>query len=194
MVTPIFLSFFFNIFSDKNPAFARMHVDYIQNILLESFNTIQSQHFAQKQIALFVLTIQWYFFFYLFFFHLFIYHFRWVHDSEHKQVFAFISTYTKHDSIFSVHCIRTFMENFVLPPQIRYLYFGSDGGSHFKSTYVFMFFSFFFLIYFSSTMANLFFTLFHDIKYKVFWVIDSASHGKGLLSLFLNVSYFFRHL
>ena len=72
---------------------------------------------------------------------------RWIGDNEHKQVFAFISTYTKHDSIFSIHCIRTFMQNFFLPPQIRFLYFGSDGGSHFKNTYVF-YFSYFLLTLF----------------------------------------------
>ena len=67
-----FLFLFFNLnnflFSDKNPAIACLHVDYIQNIILDSFNTIQSQHFAQKQIALFVLTVQWYFYSCFFFF------------------------------------------------------------------------------------------------------------------------------
>lgn len=43
----------------KDPSIARIHIDFIQNLVITTHDTIQSQHFAAKQITLLVITSQW---------------------------------------------------------------------------------------------------------------------------------------
>ena len=44
----------------KDPNICRAHVDFIQNINIQTWDTIQSQHFGQKQVTLLIVTFQWY--------------------------------------------------------------------------------------------------------------------------------------
>ena len=50
----------FELRNCKRPDICRAHVDYIQNINIETWDTIQSQHFGQKQVTLLIITLQWY--------------------------------------------------------------------------------------------------------------------------------------
>lgn len=43
----------------KDYTIARLHIDFIQNLTISTHDTIQSQHFASKQITLLVITVQW---------------------------------------------------------------------------------------------------------------------------------------
>ena len=82
-------------------------------------------------MTLLIITFQWYISQFKY-----INNFRFVGEDEHTQYAAVISTYTKHDPIFSKESIKTTISQIALPSQIKFIYWGSDGASAFKSTYV----------------------------------------------------------
>ena len=106
----------------RNPNICRAHVDYIQNINIQTWETIQSQHFGQKQVTLLIITFQWYISQFKY-----INNFRFVGEDEHIQYTAVISTYTKHDPIFSKESIETTISQITLPSQIKFIYWDLMG-------------------------------------------------------------------
>lgn len=50
-----------------DPTILQIRLDFIENLKITTFNTIQSQHFAEKQVALLVFSVSWYVTYYTYF-------------------------------------------------------------------------------------------------------------------------------
>lgn len=45
-----------------DPEIMQVRIDFIENLKITTFDTIQSQHFAEKQVTLFIMSVSWYVF------------------------------------------------------------------------------------------------------------------------------------